>query len=224
MKTFVPVFLLSISFLSDRAEDVVVPADRATQAGNSFLGGPFTAQGTVNQVYGSKIFLGPVLINGIAFRMDETSPSGSMEAIIPRVTVRMSTYFGTIDTYRPGGYDQNKGVDDTTTFDAPVHWITSESGMPPNSFDLKLQFSTPFYYDPSKGDLIMNFTTAGLFGSSIRADYHGHGDPTIGWTVSGVVPANLVTQFDVTSVPEPAFGWLFALGTLALISVRVKCQ
>jgi hypothetical protein len=154
--------------------------------------------------------------------MDEASPSGSMEAIIPRAVVHVSTYFGTFASYRPGGYDQNKGADDTTTFDAALHWISSDVGIAPNPFDLRIQFSTPFYYDPSKGALLVNLTTSGQFGSSIIADFHGHGDPSIGWSEGGVVPGNLVTEFNVTPVPEPRFTWLVVAGACAMLLARKR--
>lgn len=82
---------------------IIVPSDRATQSGNAFVLEAFRTPGTVVSVYGSRNFTRPVEINGIAFRNDETTSGQSFDTVIPRVTIRMSTYSGTYDSFFIGG-------------------------------------------------------------------------------------------------------------------------
>lgn len=221
MKTFVLIFLPVISFLSMRAEEIVVPADRATQAGNSFSIDPFEAPSTIDSVYGSENFSGPVLVNGLAFRLDETRGGQSFDTIIPRVTIRMTTYSGTYNSYLVGpAYNGNKGLDDTTVFDAAVHWVSTDlPGSAANAFDLKILFSKSFYYDPTKGALLMDIVTSGQFNSGFAIDEQGHGDPNIGWFGDKSL-GSFVTQFNVTTVPEPRIAAFLAFAAALLTFVR----
>jgi hypothetical protein len=204
-----------------RADQIVVPAAQATQSGNSFLIDPFAAPGTIDSVYGSKNFSGPVSINGIAFRLDEASLGRTFDAVIPRVTIRISTYLGTYNSYLIGpGYNGNKGLDDTLVFDAAVHWTTTDLPSGPNPFDLKVLFSKQFAYDPANGALLVDFTTTGPFSGGIPSvDTQGHGDSSIGWFGDKSL-GNLVTQFDVTSIPEPSTLWLMLFGLSAAYFFR----
>jgi hypothetical protein len=222
-----PIFIIGLLIFrcvsSARADQIITPVAQATQAGNNDFFGPFRGPGTIDSVYQAKNFSGPVMINGLAYRMDEGNLGLSLQAIIPRVTIQMSTYSGTYSSYLVGpGYNGNKGPDDTKVFDAGVSWSSTDlPGSAPNPFDLKIQFSKPFLYNPANGALLVGFTTSGNFFSSITADSESHGDSSIGW-FGDKTRGNLVTQFDVTSIPEPQFGWLFALGAFALISARRK--
>lgn len=224
MKTFFRYFAVVLACSScSHADEIVVPADRATQAGNGFILDPFEAPGTIDDVYGAKNFAGPIEINGIAFRLDETAGGASLDTVIPRVTIRMSTYSGTYNSYLVGpGYNGNKGLDDTVVFDAAVHWTTTDlSGSGPNPFDLKVQFSKPFLYDPNKGNLLMDFATSGPFSSGIHPDTHGNGDTSFGW-FGDKTPANLVTEFNVTPVPESSTYRLLLPGVLLFFAVKRK--
>src|SRR4051812_35190865 len=210
-------FALLTSVVSGSAQGqfvVVVPADRAVQSGNAKVIDPFSAPGTIDTVYGSKNFSGPIIINKIAFRLDEGSLNRSFDTIIPRVTIRMTTYFGTYDSYLVGpGYDGNKGLDDTTVFDAAVHWNTIDLSSGPNPFDLTVPLSKPFFYDPANGALLMRFMTVGPFSGAIPgADAQGHGDSTIGW-IGDKSLDNIVTEFDFTPIPEPSPLCLLLCGT-----------
>jgi hypothetical protein len=204
------------------ADEIVVPAAQATQVGNDFILGPFLSPGSIDSVYGSKNFSGPVMINGVAFRLEEASLNQSYNTVIPRVTIRLSTFSGTYNSYLVGpGYAGNKGPDDTTVFDASVHWITTDLPSGPNPFDLKVQFSKPFIYDPSSGSLLMDFATSGSFTGIPGVDSQGHGDATLGWYGNKSL-GNLVTQFDVSSVPEPSTIWLVLGGASSIYFLRTK--
>lgn len=219
MKPVIKIALLLSAVFATHADLLVVPPDRATQSGNTFLSSAFQDPGTFQTVYSAPNFSSPVLINSMAFRMEEASGGLSISAVIPRVTVQVSTFSGTPSSFEPFSYSANKGPDEMTVYDAPVNWTTTDAlGFGPNSFDLKLLFSKPFYYDPSKGSVLINFTTSGSFTTGLSVDLHSHGSPSIGWIENS--GANLVTQFDVTAVPEPETCVLVGLGGLALLFSR----
>jgi hypothetical protein len=219
MKTIIHTSLLSFVVLSIRADLVVVPPDRATQSGNTFISEAFRQPGTFQTVYSAPNFSGPVLINSMAFRMEEASGGSSIQAVIPRVTVQNSTFSGTPSSFEPFSYDANKGADEMTAYDSGVQWTTTDlPDFSPNPFDLKLVFSRPFFYDPSKGSVLINFTSSGDFTSGVAVDLHSHGRPDVGWV--GNTGASLVTQFDVTPVPEPNAFILLLFGALALRVAR----
>jgi hypothetical protein len=201
---------------------IVVPGDRATLVGNAKVIDPFRAQGTIDTVYGSGNFSNPVLINAISFRLDEGSLSQSYDVAIPRVVVRMTTYSGNFASFKTGGYDLNKGADDRLLFDGPIHWTTTDLPSGVNPFDLRITFSTPFSYDPANGALLFDYTSFGPFSGGIPGvDAHGHGDSNIGWLGDKSLD-NLVTQFDVTIIPEVSIHWLIVFGGLILYLGRKK--
>jgi hypothetical protein len=206
-------------------DTVVVPQDRANQAGNGqWVGGIAIPSDPYTQtVYGSKNFSGPVEITGVAFRPDENSSvfgSGSFDVVIPSFELRLTTYTGTPQSMS-SVYGQNKGADDTQVFSGGLHWTLQDlPGSVPNLFSMSIPFTTPFVYDPSKGDLLMAFASSGPSTGGVAADLHGHGNYTIGWTYEGgsAVGDNIVTQFTYQSVPEPSA--LMLIGAFGLPLLR----
>jgi hypothetical protein len=204
LKSALMAFVIAVPVHSDT---VIVPPDRATQAGNNHLLDGFHNTGSFQSVYGAQNFSSTVLITGVAFRADENAGGLSLQASIPRVVINLSTYHGTFSSFNPSSYASNKGSDDTKVFDSAVTWTTTDlAGAQPNPFDLKIQFSTPFVYDPSKGSLLMSYSAPDQFGSSISADLHNNGDPSVGWVAGGFpfasIESTLVTEFNTQSVPE----------------------
>ena len=96
---------------------------------------------------------------------------------------------------------------------------TDLPGSGPDAFDLKIEFSKPFIYDPANGGLLMGFTTSGTFTSGIHPDAQGHGDSSIGW-VGDKSLDNVVTEFNVTPIPEPSPYWLVLAGGVALFASK----
>jgi hypothetical protein len=214
-----------------RAEFVVAPNQQATERGNTFT---LSVLGGYSQsVYGARNFSAPSQIKGIAFRLDEGSGGLSMQAVIPRLVIRMTTYSRTFESFHPASYDNNKGSDSMTVFDGPIRWnATDLLGGSPNPFDLKIEFVQPFSYDPTKGALLMEFQPFGSSQGGVVVDSHAQGDSSIGWTGTqptgfptyndGISVGNFVTQFDVTPVPEPRAMALIALGAIALVITRAS--
>lgn len=196
--------LALISVTIARGEYLTVPPDTSRNLPLAYPIGGSAAD--FQLLYAKQNFSQPVLINGIAFRADEQS--SSFEAVVPRLTVRMSTYtkdFSQFFIGRP--YAESKGADEVMVFDGSLNWSVNDlPGSEPNAYDLRIAFSTPFRYDPAAGDLLLNFVSQ----TSSRAFpvdlFEVSTSPPLGATSDGSAADNwmLATQFDVTPIPEPS--------------------
>jgi hypothetical protein len=112
----------------------------------------------------------------------------------------------------------------TPVFSGPLT-INYTSG---GAFDFVINFVTPFTYDPSSGNLIIDIminspSSATAFFSSGEEDpnlsrvfnFNGNGPPTAGPN------SGLDTRFTVSSVPDSSSAvFLFGLGLVGLFTVR----
>ena len=204
----VTTLLFSASFV--RGDTIVVPSGNATKSGDGSINPGFNTPIDLEIVFSPKDFSGPVEITGLSFRQDEgTGQGGSFEAVIPRVTLQLSTYHGTYQSFQQS-YLQNKGPDEAAVYDAPIDWkATDVIGTQPNPFTYNIPFSRSFVYDPSSGSLLMHYQTTGPYsGGGVVADAQGTPtDGSGGWLAQnhtlGVGFQVLVTRFDVIPVPEP---------------------
>jgi hypothetical protein len=92
----------------------------------------------------------------MAFRVH--SPGVSFTASISALQINLSTTTKAADALSPT-FTQNTGTDDTIVFpSASIQFSTSVSGPAdgPQAFDLVVTFATPFLYDPSKGNLLVD--------------------------------------------------------------------
>jgi hypothetical protein len=177
------------------------------------------------QVYGSSDFgSSPITITGLAFT-PATGFTAPFSSVLPNVDISLSTTAAPVDGLS-STFAANVGADSTLVFGGPLP--LSSAGIP-GVFDMVIPFTTPFTYDPERGNLLLdveNFAdgTTTHFGTELAS----------GDTVSRVVADNdvnsptaftvdtagLVTEF-VTVVPEPSS--IAALGTaiagLALLAV-----
>jgi|ERR1043166_2837443 hypothetical protein len=203
---------------------IVAPNNRANVEGNS--GAPFGSGGPLRsqQVYGasqfSSIAQGGGWIDAILFRVDAGSYLGAA-ATATNIQINLSTTTKAPDGLSPT-FAQNVGADDKVVFGPTGLTLIgggSIGGGPQPFGELKISFNTPFYYDPTAGNLLMdvrNFAGGRSFGLF-------DGELTIGDSVSRVVgfvdaPSifasdsfGFVTQFEVTPVPEPSSWGLLAL-------------
>ncbi len=141
------------------ADFVVVPNSLTAAEGNTALGGGPDLR--LQQVYSASQFggLGVIEITGLAFRPDN-SPLGFAFGpdTLPGLQVRVSTTGRAPDGLSPLFAD-NVGVDDTLVFSGD--WTRSSAyALVPGgtrAFDITLTFTTPFVYDPTHGNLLVDF-------------------------------------------------------------------
>jgi len=198
----------------------VVPAFAANQEGDVFTSAPFdiaaipAASMRYQQVYNASEFaswVGPRQVTQIAFR-----PSGSVgvgqafTATLANVRIDLSTTNKAANGLNTQ-FAANVGADDTVVFNGPLHlsssWLGPVGG--PKDFDIIVNLTTPFTYDASAGNLLLDVRN---FGSEFTTYFNGTVSPVDGLSrifatdVSAagaqfVDNAALVTRF--THVPEP---------------------
>lgn len=154
-------------------------------------------------------------------------PDGDLDSPLTisftNVLTRMST-----TTVSPGSlsmtFAENIGVDDTVVFNGPLTGETANTGPPggPKDFDEVVPLQTPFVYDPSAGNLLIDTIYHGM---SSPQSFDGVSNPgpethylTTGNPDSPTADGELggfVWQF--TFVPEPSTLALLACGLLVLV-------
>jgi len=136
----------------------VVPNADANLAGNSNNGYPFIGANTMRyqQVYATSQFgavpTGGAYITAITFRLP--TGWGSFSNTLSAIQIDLST-----TTNAPGGlsstFAANVGTNDTTVFNGPVSLSSADIGSPPD-FDILIPLTTPFFYNPSAGNLLLD--------------------------------------------------------------------
>ena len=192
-----------------------------SDSANGFPFGSNSSVGTrYQQAYAAGDFagLGVINISDISFFLNNLF-IGNLRS--GTYTLSLSTITAGINTLSDTNFDSNLGAN-TTLFTT-----VSLSGPAPAT----LSFSgTPFRYDPSQGNLLLdivvangseqspvaNFQAAGGTANGIFSRYHNFGSGTIGY--------GLVTRFDYSSVPEPATLWLLIVPLLCLKLNRARAK
>jgi hypothetical protein len=184
------------------------------------------------QVYGASAFSsvsGLLSINQIAFRVD--AGESAFESKLDDVRIDLSTTRRPVDGLS-NTFANNIGADNVTVFAGSLSLksVGAVSGLGP--FDVAISLSTPFLYDPSAGNLLLdvrNFkggTTRFLDSSSALNDAMSrvYALDVNSATANTEFPSDgLVTRFrfDVVTVPEPGTLPLASSGLLALGSLLV---
>ena len=222
---------------------VVVPFFDTTTEGNDNNGFPFNIGNSsmrYQQVYGATDFvLGgvatPQNITQIAFRPD-ASAGGAFSSTLLSIQIDLST-----TSKAPDGlsttFADNVGANDTVVFPrGPLALSSSNSGPAagPKAFDIVVNLSTPFLYDPTKGNLLLdvrNFSggTATFLdaqitqGDSISRVLSGWPGSTVSSSTGTADTIGLVTQFTfgaASVVPEPPTGTLIGVGAGMMFGYR----
>jgi hypothetical protein len=216
------------------ADTIYAPPIIATQEGDTSsaaaLGrGDNGGDDRFQQVYTASLFTGPELITRIAFRPDATQ-SYPFSYTFTNIEFTLST-----TSMAPGGLstnlDSNIGPDETQVFIGALTWTSTTQGPAgsPNPWDLVVNLTTPFLYDPSKGNLLLNIEnhadtfvppildaqTDGTTSSSATQLDVGGDDSGSGVTSN----LALATRFEGNPVPEPASALLLGSGTVGLALV-----
>jgi hypothetical protein len=178
--------------------------------------------GEYQQIYASSAFPGPVTIESIAF--SSSSLPGNPPPTTRTVDMTVGLSPTTATPSNPGtSYDANKGPGFTTVFSGPLTFHTLNQ----DTFDVVIPLTTPFTYDPSSGNLLLDVFVNSSSGGNAAFQF-GFNSPDTGRLYnSGGVGAptagpheGLLTEF-TTAVPEPSGFTLLGLGSLGLlVSVR----
>jgi hypothetical protein len=234
--------IVPLVLLPTRAEatTVVVPNSLGAAEGNLSNVWPFSSGSPMRyqQVFGSSefsAFSGPENITGVAFRPDGVH-AGAFSYTISNIQINLSTSSAAPDALS-SSFAANVGANDTVVFSGSLSLSSAFTGPVggPKDFDIMIPFQTPFLYDPSLGNLLLdvrNFT--GEIASNTDFDAHcsGPGNPWPQCTpqpdsisrvynrfsatnplASGSDTGGLVAQFNppAAAIPEPTT--LLLLGT-----------
>jgi hypothetical protein len=215
-----------------QADTIVVPNSLSSIEGNSNNDWPFAISLRYQQVYAASQFADSGLITRIAFRPDATF-GGAFSEMIANIQIDLSTTLAAPDALS-STLASNVGADDKVVYTGSLGISTSFTGPAggPKAFDIIINLTTPFFYNPSLGNLLLdvrNFSgasppicasapcfdaldaesTLGDSVSRVWSPMGGSSFPLLGQDTGG-----LVTQFTV--VPEPGAFSLFAISILWL--------
>jgi serine/threonine protein kinase/tetratricopeptide (TPR) repeat protein len=195
---------------------IVVPAHLARTEGNIANGAAFPFNLPVQnmssmryqQVYSRSEFDAPGTITAIRFRRDEAEPPFATAGIDIRVHLAYAS--GTVEELSPE-FARNIGPERTAVLETTNLALSSQGMTVPRPFDIVIPFTHPFYYDPARGDLLLeifsrNAILTGQFDSSCRGEqttmrrvYAPAANASSGTLDLGVdtKPFGLVTRFDM---------------------------
>ncbi len=218
---FLPALLLGLFLLTamSATANVVVGLPPDSGSGNCFpFGCAYNAE--YQQVYNSGQFPGTITITDLEFYNTQYNSnatfmnSGTWTISLSTTAADSSTVSGT--------YGNNIGADNTIVFTGNLYqaWTFGDT--------LEILLSTPFTYDPSNGNLLMDVVGSGTSdaGGAIYFDVNTGNSFSRVYCTGGVACSTgtvdtgygLVTGFSTGSsgVPEPSSMALFGLGVAVL--------
>ncbi|HWY40412.1 MAG TPA: alkaline phosphatase family protein [Chthoniobacterales bacterium] len=197
---------------------LVVPNEWSTAQGDTgnllplFSAQPIRYQQVFDASQFSRLNPGGGLINRIRFRGH--GPGVPFTATVPQLQVNLSTTSKTPDGLS-STFADNVGSDNTQVFSGPLQTAVTFTGGATN-FEVVVNFTTPFFYNPAKGNLLLDIRNSQgavegppndqeLDGTSASGDsisrVYSYGDvtaPTAGQTggVDEKDTYGLITQFN----------------------------
>jgi len=220
---------LSLCSSPTSAAVIVVPNQYATQTTSSDTNFPFNKmEARTQQLYSATEFssLGsPEWITELKFRPHWES-GFPFSVVLDDVQINLSTTIRTPSTMS-NIFGDNIGADETTVFSGILSLSSSFVGPPPMEFDIVVPLQTPFLYDPTVGDLLLDVSvfsgTTSMSELSVVTD-----SPAVSRVISSDVDAlggplvetghSAVTQF--ITIPEPATLFLVITGGLLVMRRR----
>lgn len=238
MLRFLPVLAATLFAATCAAQfSVTIPNGTANAPGNTSNAFPWgnTASGwgglRLMAVYGAVNFTNqnvnsPILINRLKWRPNDTTGAvtgGTYSAV--KIELSTSpTGFGGVTT----NYNTNHGADRTLVYDAAVNGPVTHIATPgaggwtPQSWCVDITLATPFTYDPSQGDLVIDvdYPTGSFSGGNVgQMDVHGSGSNAARIYASSMYPlANGTSQshgpvVEVGYLPPTGYGFYQHYGT-----------
>jgi hypothetical protein len=218
--------LLFCALAAAARADIIVPNSLSAVEGNGNNHFPFdsTSPQRYQQVYASSQFGSGGFITQLAFRPDGLV-GHAFSVTIGNIQIDLSTTLAAPDALS-STFASNVGPDDTIVFSGPLNFSSSFTGPVggPKAFDIVIDLTTPFFYNPAAGNLLLdvrNFSgepsgLAGGFDSQFTAGdsiSRALGD-IAGSTAFVIDTEGLVTEFTVT--PEPGPIGLLATGIVLI--------
>jgi hypothetical protein len=205
------------------AQVVVAPNTFTTvQAGLFPNSAPFNNQSRYQQIFTANQFSaisGPKVITQIAFR--PTVTQAPFTQTFSNIQFNLSTTTQTIAGLS-ANFASNLGADDTVVRSGSVTLSSANTPGPGSTtaFDILVNLTTPFVYDPALGNLLMDIRDFSAAGASIFVDLGS--DPSTSLVFADANPAGvtsgtvqnfgIVTQFTFAAIPAPEPGtMLFCL-------------
>ncbi|MBV8842126.1 MAG: hypothetical protein JO307_04870 [Bryobacterales bacterium] len=164
----------------------VIAGDPAHPDPGTGLCVPFACfyQGEYQQVYSSSLFSGPFDITGLQFFDSIFAPTGRASG---SEVISLSTTSANWNTLS-STFSANVGPTATQVFNGTIGAARPFPGT------LVLPFSTPFLYDPSKGNLLVDIQANIVVGGAVLYDTTGFGQPNNFEGVAYMGPAGVVVQ------------------------------
>jgi hypothetical protein len=225
------------------AAAIVSPSAQASVEGNIDNGLPFNiafvglSSERYEQVYSATQFgSGPLLITGLAFRPDANT-GAAFSTILSNVSIFLTTTANAPDALSPI-FANNEGADKTLVHSGSLSLSSADTGPAggPKAFDIVINLTTPFLYNPASGNLLLEVQNFGggtttQFDAQITSgdpvsrvftiDVNGANDATGNTDTLGLVTEFLTAQ---VAVPEPSSIILFGSAALMFAAIRRRKQ
>jgi hypothetical protein len=220
-------FLLAIvsgAPFSGQADSVVLPKQAENTPGNQAWDWGAGIDARWQQVFNAEVLVSAMpngaWITGLAFRSDAGNATISFDSL----GVRMST-----TAVRAGplerAFARNTGADETLVYAANgVRWVLTGVG----SFSAVVPFSTPFFYNPARGNLLMDVTFINP-SAHVTVDADRSQGVDMIWARGVPIPIQgeggaqgVVTRIDFNPIPEPSTMVTLSAGVAILVAAWIR--
>ena len=227
---------LTLTAPAAHAQSVVAPNAQQNVEGNNGL--RFVASGNRYQfVYAASQFsalTGPTLLTQIAFRPSIGATSAQTQTIAD-IEFSLSTTSAAPDALSTT-FASNVGGNNLSVFRGAFNISTAFTGpgAGPKDFDIVLNFTTPFLYNPGEGNLLLDirkfsteltffFDTESTFGDAVSSVQNS---TDVNATTGTASDAGYVARFTfspaVTAAPEPGTVALVAMGLMGTAGMVIR--